>query len=306
MSSGDKLYLKPVGGLCNRMRAIDSAVLLAEQLNKRLVVFWGRDKHLNCKYSDLFKQSEYFDTIEEKHWFGGKAPYPYLPGTQPVSPVKKSLYRITKLSFNIKTELWFEDFESAISFQSNSLSPEKIQNMQDYESKSLTFIEPLIECLNKSGSSFVCTAWRMSLGSRYARHFAPKDILQERVNSMANQFTNTIGVHIRRGDHTEAIKYSGFQKFVAAMTDEVTRQNDTNFFLATDCKATEQKLLKLFPNKLLYFTKSSYSRNSTQGVQEALIDLYCLSKTRRVLGSYFSSFSQVASEISGIKEITVC
>lgn len=305
MNSGDKLYLKPVGGLCNRMRTIDSAVSLADQFGKRLVVFWGRDIHLNCKYSDLFKPSEHFDTIEENHWLGSKAFLPYLPGTQPVSPVKKLIYRITKFSLNIKTELWFADFESAVSSLSNSINPEKVQTMQDYEIKSLTFISPLIKTLNTSGSSFVCTAWRMSLGSRYARHFVPIDMLQEKVNSMANQFTNTIGIHIRRGDHTEAKKYSSLQKFVATMANEVKKQSDINFFLATDCKATEQELLKLFPNRLLYHTKSSYSRNSPQGVQGALVDLYCLSKTRKVLGSYFSSFSQVATEISGIKEITV-
>jgi hypothetical protein len=94
MNNGDKIYLKPVGGLCNRMRAIDSGVSLAGQFNKRLVVSWERDYHLNYKYSDLFKPSEHFDTIEEPYWFGKKSLYPYLPRTKPVTPVRDSTHGV--------------------------------------------------------------------------------------------------------------------------------------------------------------------------------------------------------------------
>jgi hypothetical protein len=304
MKSADKLYLKPVGGLCNRMRAIDSSVALAEKLGKRLVVFWGRDLWLNCRYCDLFKPSPNFDVIEEKQWAGKKALFPYLPGSKPTSIGKKSLYALTRKALNINSEIWYENIEKAVTQLDTAIQPENVRNMQDYEVQSFTQIKPILKVLHAEGSAFVCSAWKLSLGQNYAQNFTPIDRIYEQITDLSNHFTNTVGVHIRRGDHTIAIKHSSLQKFISAMDNEVA-ENSVNFFLATDCKATEEELMKRFSNRIVTFTKSSYSRNSAQGIQEALIDLYCLSKTKRVLGSYYSSFSQVAAEISGIEEVTI-
>jgi hypothetical protein len=304
MKSGDKLYLKPVGGLCNRMRAIDSGVTLAAKLRKRLVVFWGRDLWLNCRYSDLFEPSPSFDVMEEKQWFGKKALFPYLPGSKPSSIHKKSMYTLTRVALDINSEIWYEDIEKAVAQIDSTIQPGNIRNMQDYEVRSFIHINPLLQLMYAKGSAFVCSAWKLSSGQNYAQNFKPIDALYKQVTELTNHFTNTVGVHIRRSDHSAAIKHSPLQKFISAMDHEV-EENNANFFLATDCKTTEEKLLKRYPNKIATFTKSSYSRNSVQGIQEALIDLYCLSRTGKVLGSYYSSFSQVAAEISGIEEITI-
>jgi hypothetical protein len=49
------LVLRPVGGLCNRMLAIASAIQLAKDSNKSLKVIWERDAMLNASFDDLFK-----------------------------------------------------------------------------------------------------------------------------------------------------------------------------------------------------------------------------------------------------------
>jgi hypothetical protein len=161
-----------------------------------------------------------------------------------------------------------------------------------------------LQTLQAKGSAFVCSAWKLSHGQNYAQHFKPVDALDRQVIDMTTRFTNTVGVHIRRTDHMAAIKHSSIQHFINAMDCEVAKTN-ANFFLATDCKETERELLSRYPHKITIFPKSCYSRNSVLGIQEALIDLYCLSKTDKVLGSYYSSFSQVAAEISGIEEVTI-
>ncbi|MDO6389287.1 hypothetical protein Q4E40_04050 [Pontibacter sp. BT731] len=286
------------------MRAIDSGVALAEQLNKQLVVYWGRDQWLNCGYADLFKPSPDFEVMEEKQWAGKKSLFPYLPGSKPTSFSKKSLYALTKTALDIVSEIWYEDIEDAVAQLDTIVQPENIKNMQEYEPRSVTCINPLLEILHTKGSSFVCSAWKLFPGQNYAQHFIPIDPILSQVDKLSRHFGNTIGVHIRRTDHTIAITHSPLQKFIAAMDHEVAEKN-ANFFLATDCKATEEELLKKYSNRIVAFQKSNYSRNSVQGIQEALIDLYCLSKTDKVLGSYYSSFSQVAAEISGIEEVTI-
>ena len=45
------------------------------------------------------------------------------------------------------------------------------------------------------------------------------------------------------------------------------------------------------------------SRDSVNGVKDALLDLMCLSKTDKIIGSYFSSFTDIAADINGIPKI---
>ncbi len=49
------IYLKPTAGLCNRMRAIDSALGLAQVLDSTLHIYWVRGSDLNCPFNLLFE-----------------------------------------------------------------------------------------------------------------------------------------------------------------------------------------------------------------------------------------------------------
>lgn len=42
-------------------------------------------------------------------------------------------------------------------------------------------------------------------------------------------------------------------------------------------------------------------RNSLEGMKFAVLDLFCLSKTNKIIGSVGSSYSQIAAEIGGIE-----
>ena len=48
------IVIQPRGGLGNRMRAVDSAIALAEKLDKKLNVIWLLNSECNCKFQDLF------------------------------------------------------------------------------------------------------------------------------------------------------------------------------------------------------------------------------------------------------------
>ena len=51
------LYVEPVHGLGNRLRAYASAAALARKTNRSLVVVWIPDVHVNARFSDLFDTS---------------------------------------------------------------------------------------------------------------------------------------------------------------------------------------------------------------------------------------------------------
>ena len=48
-----------MGGLCNRMRTIASAVKLAKKLNCKMKVLWVKDKALNAPFKSLFEPIPY-------------------------------------------------------------------------------------------------------------------------------------------------------------------------------------------------------------------------------------------------------
>ena len=57
---------------------------------------------------------------------------------------------------------------------------------------------------------------------------------------------------------------------------------------------------KAFPGRIVAQPVQSVRRDTLAGMQDAVVDLFCLSRTRKLLGSYWSSFSDMAAELSGI------
>lgn len=72
-------------------------------------------------------------------------------------------------------------------------------------------------------------------------------------------------------------------------------------FLSSDSKENIIRLSKLFPNNIFYHESPSYDRNDNEAIKNAVIDLFCLSKTNKIYGSYCSSFSEVAAEMGQIE-----
>ena len=58
------IFVRPLAGLCNRLRVINSAVKLSQDLNTRLVVFWQTDPEMNCSYRSLFQVPEQFKVVD--------------------------------------------------------------------------------------------------------------------------------------------------------------------------------------------------------------------------------------------------
>src|SRR5690606_3370769 len=74
----------------------------------------------------------------------------------------------------------------------------------------------------------------------------------------------------------------------------------TNFFIATDDPSVEQYFKNKYPGNILAYAKT-YGRDSVDGIVDALIELQLLAKTSVIFGSYWSSYSEMASRIGKIK-----
>lgn len=115
-----------------------------------------------------------------------------------------------------------------------------------------------------------------------------------------------MGVHVRRTDHTDAIANSPLALFAERMKQELEADADTSFFVATDDKEVRRELKELLPDAKLIFPQSDViDRDSKEGIEEAFVEMLALSKCRKILGSYNSTFSLLPSYIGNIPLETV-
>lgn len=139
-------------------------------------------------------------------------------------------------------------------------------------------------------------------------HPRPIDAITREVDRTAAAFTpHTVGVHIRRGENDPATHEpltAPLDSFLTAMRRQIDAEPRTNFFLSTDSPAEEVLVVAAFGSRIITLPKS-LDRRTPAAIRGALVDMLCLARTRAILGSYFSSFTELAAEIGGSRLIVV-
>jgi hypothetical protein len=146
--------------------------------------------------------------------------------------------------------------------------------------------------------------WEHFYPSHDYHFYIPTDVLQKRIDTMKTSFgERCVGVHIRRTDNAVSMGKSTTEQFISLMRRELESHPETLFFLATDDKAEERLLRETFPGKILSNENRTLDRNSVEGMHDALLDLYCLASTKKLIGSYWSSFTDIAADMGGIEKV---
>lgn len=257
------IVFEPRGGLCNRMRALGSAIALSKNINKPLQVIWRRNHHLNCNFEALFL----------------------------IPPSIQNLIQVDS------TEL--------LEGCSEMLPVVYDQCIDDSCIRRLVQQKYNFEELSSCKAVFIWTGDLFYKTKHLFREFVPIDPLQKIIQSYAKDFKNVFGVHIRRTDNVRAIRYSPMAKYIELMEKEIAHNGSLRFFLATDSPDDEAQLKMLFPDRIITHPKRSLNRNDPLAIEDALIDLFCLSKCQKLIGSHWSSFTNVAAEINGIDKTIV-
>ena len=264
-----KIYIHAQHGLGNRLRAIGSASALAKATNRDLVIIWEPDYHCDCLFKDLFN-------------YEGAV--------------------LDNLNFQSSNIKFYNYMESEPNSNKNEYIDTKIQS--DIYVKS-AFV------LNHESST-----WESE------NIFLREIKYSEAVNSIIHSFeipSNSIGVHIRmeadKGKETpeydssknwsqeshEQIQFwrekSHYSSFVKKINSLLSDKPDTRIFLATDLKENYDFFEKLYGSRLIYQKRNNYDR-SKQQIIEALSDAILLSRCNHMLGSTWSSFSELAMRLS--------
>lgn len=103
-----------------------------------------------------------------------------------------------------------------------------------------------------------------------------------------------VGVHIRHALAQPATQTVDW--FINRMRE--IRESDKNvvFFLSCDSLVVEKEVLSWFPSSIHVRKDYNYDRN---GIAKAAADLFLLAKCDRMIGSYNSSFSELAGWMRG-------
>ena len=114
----------------------------------------------------------------------------------------------------------------------------------------------------------------------------------------------TIGVHISTttsddGGAGLTEGRSPEESVIERMREEVEKDNRVKFFLATDNLLSKSRLTHLFPDNT--FTQNVAFSSDRTGSEGAVVDMYTLSQTEKILASRPSRFSQAAAVLGGIE-----
>jgi len=257
------ITIHPYGGLCNRMRCIDSGIHLARDLGQRLRVIWEPNDDLNAEFYDLFKTVDHFSICNAPPLY---AAYLVLGKKRCYKPIKEILKRRKKLIIldgNIK-KLFYE------------------KNMRGK--------------LSRYRHIYIYSFQRFMYPEEYDA-FKPIDRIQRIVDAFTRRFNeHTIGLHIRRQDHEKAICESPLALFIERMENELLKRPGSTFFLATDDVFVKHDLVQRFGSTVIK-QEAELSRQTQSGAASAVVDLFALAKTNTIWGSSGSSFCETAHHI---------
>lgn len=151
---------------------------------------------------------------------------------------------------------------------------------------------------------FIASSHRF-FGSADFSAFVPVESLRTRITKNNIDAKQTIGIHIRRTDHEEAIRSSPTENFLTLMRQAQQKDPQTKFFVATDCDKEAATLTQEFGENLCMARSRIACRRTTEGMQDAIVDLFSLAQCRTIYGSAGSSFSKTAAAIGRIPLLTV-
>ena len=266
-----KLFIDAQHGLGNRLRAIASAAVLAGSVNRELVVVWEPDHHCNCNFKDLF---QYNAPVVERSFLDAAyvqdmSVYNYME----VEP-KSEKDQLIKLDTNKDAYI-----RSAYVLNCTEASWEK-------ENAFLKSLKPTEEVMNLVKS--------FDLSGHIGVH-----IRMEGGAGTVQKSYDAIENWTDEGHHQilywrEKSHYSKFLKRIELLISE---KSNTKLFLAADLPETYNVFKSLYQERTDSLRREVYDRSKEQAIY-ALADMILLSKCNGLLGSSWSSFSEIAIRLS--------
>jgi len=286
-------------GMGNRLRALGSCISFATKYERVLIILWPDDAHLRAKMEDLFD----VNNIEANDFIAISA-FPWSWSELKVEGVKRDKAWASFALFNYMDmegegavkDQWIENDPSKSYYYKGAYVMNAPSTNWETDSRNIQKLEPIAE-VGKS--------------------------IDYVMNQVGSSLSNVVGVHVRNLPLTvdiqdvkkekeynkEAMETMDFwrakanpRNFVTEMQKILREDPNTRFFVAADSESALQTLEAAFPpGYVIYIPKSRCDSREVACVRLALADVLCLAKTRLLLGSNWSSFTELAQRLGAKK-----
>lgn len=268
------LTLIPVGGLGNRIEAMSSAIAFCKEQKVKLKILWFKDCGLNCDYEKLFFLDPALVDVEIRNAKG----FDFFLRD---NPRKRNLW----------IPYFFEKcyYDKCIYYYDNDF-----QVKNEYP--------PFDNQLDRYSKIYMVSCGLYWKDENMYQWIKLSNNIEKRVQDALTLFSsNMIGIHIRRTDNSNTIKYSPTELFINAIDKEIEQDENVSFFLASDSMDEKKRLKNLYGNRIITFMKDT-NRNTEEGIIDAFVEMNILSRTNRIYAGD-SSFARISSNLSGIDYI---
>ena len=267
----DKIFVDAQHGLGNRLRAIGSAAAIAASSDRELIVVWEPDQHCQCRLTDLFNYSG--------------------------ALIHKAFLQEAERS-GMQVYNYMETEEGAIKSASIEL-----QGKTDIYLRSAYVF-------NHSSSDWTAE-------NEFIRRLAPTEQVLELTRRISQPFDLSVHVRMQGGPGYEHLPWEAAENWSAeghqAVAEWRARSHYTRFFrrieqlveqgevssifVATDLISTYDEFQKAFGKRVQFLEREVDDRSEIQ-LKYALADAILLSKAPKMLGSNWSSFSELAMRLA--------
>lgn len=265
-----KLYIDAQHGLGNRLRAIASAAAIAQKSNRELVIVWEADHHCECEFSDLYEG--YAGKVVNQSLLNSNHDFEVFNYMEIEAGAEKDKF----INVHSDKDLYLR---SAYTFNSD---------LTDWESEN-AFLKQLRP--TREIQQLIAQVDVENCLAAHVRMEAGQGLDHNTYDSVDNW---TQEGHDELHFWREKSHYSAFIKRI----DQLVSENpELKLFVATDMQETYDIFENYYGDRLRYLKRSVYDRSKEQ-IKYALADAILLSKCNRLLGSTWSSFSELAMRLS--------
>lgn len=257
-----KIDIVPYCGLGNRISVLANAIALKDATSHELTVFWDKTPDCQAWFDELFLPINGL-RVERLSKFYMK------------SPGKEQLW----LPRLLRTFVYRKCYKARCIHDNDMLLTEP-------STEGRIFIE---------GNRPFCP---LPEPKKLSCCLVPVPDIQQRIDRFVARYTSfTIGVHVRRTDHRDVIASNPLQAYVKAMHLQVEQHPDCLFYVASDDVTVKSYMRRLFPDRVITLDDLSLDRNSVRGMQDSVLELFCLAKTHLIIGSKGSTYSELAAKL---------
>lgn len=266
-----KVFVDGQHGLGNRLRAIGSGAAIAQATDRELVIVWEPDDHCDCRFRDLF---DYHGAVEEEAF------------AQSAAKAGARVYNYMEIEEGAEKD-----------------APVELESGQDVYLRSAYVLK------------HPASSWEAE--NDFLKALRPVDSVLELIDSV--RWPNDLSAHIRMvgGKQFEHLPWeaadnwtdeghdlvdhwrtkSHYSNFIKRIDDLIAAGDIETMFIAADMPETYEVFQERYGDRVAFLTRTVNDRSAEQ-LKYAFADATLLSRAPRMLGSTWSSFSELAQRLA--------